>query len=366
VGAERACGRARISLRLGSTAAAALTIAIALPALAGAQNGIPHHGRGVTATRVRMSAHSATAYWTRARMAHAKPLSVESPAAAGHAPSTHSSTQPQGDPVVIDPAAPAGWQPYSTTPAPAGDRGGIPYQSSPGPISYTSFELTDTTSYPNRTHGIIFFKLGKFNYSCSGTAVNSTSGSVVMTAGHCVHEGGRHRPWATNLIFAPGYQDRVAPFGTWAARRLFTTKLWRKKARFSGDVGAAALNPNPAGQTVLSAVGARGIAFNLPRELTYRAYGYPVTPDPPFDGESLWACDSQFGYTDPYPEPKGPPQSAIGCNMQAGSSGGGWVVDDQFVNSSNSFGYSFLPEILFGPYYGDLAAQVYGSAAAAG
>ena len=299
-------------------------------------------------------------------MAHAKPLSVESPAAAGHAPSTHSSTQPQGDPVVIDPAAPAGWQPYSTTPAPAGDRGGIPYQSSPGPISYTSFELTDTTSYPNRTHGIIFFKLGKFNYSCSGTAVNSTSGSVVMTAGHCVHEGGRHRPWATNLIFAPGYQDRVAPFGTWAARRLFTTKLWRKKARFSGDVGAAALNPNPAGQTVLSAVGARGIAFNLPRELTYRAYGYPVTPDPPFDGESLWACDSQFGYTDPYPEPKGPTQSAIGCNMQAGSSGGGWVVDDQFVNSSNSFGYSFLPEILFGPYYGDLAAQVYGSAAAAG
>ena len=184
-----------------------------------------------------------------------------------------------------------------------------------------------------------------------------------MTAGHCVHEGGRHRPWATNFIFAPGYQDRIAPFGTWSARRLFTTRLWRKKARFSGDVGAAALNPNPAGQTVVAAVGARGIAFNLPRELAYRAYGYPVTPNPPFDGESLWACDSQFGYIDPYPEPKGPPQSAIGCNMEAGSSGGGWVVDDQFVNSSNSFGYSFLPEILFGPYYGDLAAQVYGAAA---
>ena len=54
------------------------------------------------------------------------------------------------------------------------------------------------------------------------------------------HPPARHRPWATNLIFAPGYQDRIAPFGTWSARRLFTTKLWRKKARFSGDVGAAA------------------------------------------------------------------------------------------------------------------------------
>ena len=66
------------------------------------------------------------------------------------------------------------------------------------------------------------------------------------------------------------------------------------------------------------------------------------------------------------PLPGGQGTAAIGDRLQhaAGSSGGGWVVDDQFVNSSNSFGYSFLPEILFGPYYGDLAAQVYGAAAA--
>jgi V8-like Glu-specific endopeptidase len=300
-------------------------------------------------------------------MANATPLTVEPPAGAPSASTStaaKSSTQPEGNPILVAPAAPQGGQPYSTSLAPARYRERLPDQATPGPIPYTSVELTDTTSYPNRTHGIIFFKLGKYNYSCSGTAVNSTSGSVVMTAGHCVQEGGKHRPWATHLIFAPGYQDRVAPFGVWAARRLFTTKLWRKKARFSGDIGAVALIPNAAGQSVESAVGARGIAFNLPRELTYRSYGYPVTPSPKFDGESLWACDSQFGYTDPFPEPKGPPQSAIGCDMQAGSSGGGWVVDDQFVNSSNSFGYSFYPGILFGPYYGDLAAEVYGMAAA--
>ena len=49
--------------------------------------------------------------------------------------------------------------------------------------------------------------------------------------------------------------------------------------------------------------------------------------------------------------------------MGVGSSGGGWVVGDQYVNSVNSFGYAFLPDILFGTYFGDAAAQVYDRAA---
>ena len=122
---------------------------------------------------------------------------------------------------------------------------------------------------------------------------------------------------------------------------------------------------NPRAQTVEGAVGARGIAFNQPREQVYRSFGYPLTPKPKFDGESLWACDSQFGMVDPYPERQGPAESGIGCDMAAGSSGGGWVVNDQYVNSVNSFGYAFYPEILFGTYFGDLAADVYARAAAA-
>jgi len=343
-----------------------LVVLLALPAPAGAREAVPADGQAVAAQRIGKSDEQVTAYWTQARMRHSTPLTVDPPEHAGSPAATGSSTQPQGDPVVIGPAAPAGWEPETTEPAASlrlRPGGGSPGGSG-APIPYTSVELTDTTSYPNRVHGIVFFRLGKFDYSCSGTAVNSTSGSVIMTAGHCVHEGGKGAPWATNLIFAPGYQDKFAPFGIWSARQLFTTKGWRKKARFSGDIGAAALNPNPAGQTVEAAVGARGIAFNLPREQTYHSYGYPVIPQPKFDGESLWACDSNFGYTDPFPEPKGSPQSAIGCDMQGGSSGGGWVVGDSVVNSTNSFGYSFLTEVLFGPYYGNEALQVYGRAQA--
>jgi V8-like Glu-specific endopeptidase len=347
-----------------------VVVALTFPGSAPARVPIPQHGRAVATKRVARPANRVSAYWTASRIAHATPLTIDAPTAEGGgaspAPSAHTSTKPHGDSIVIPPAAPQGWQPQTTSPPPAGDRQPRPDQGStgPGPIPYTTVELTDTTSYPNRTHGIVFFTLGKFDYSCSGTAVTSVNQSVVMTAGHCVNEGGKHRPWATNLLFVPGYEDQFEPFGAWTARRLFTTKGWRKRARFSGDVGAATLNPNVAGQTVEAAIGARGIAFNQPREQTYRAYGYPVSPQPEFDGQSLWVCDSQYGYSDPFPEPKGPPQSAIGCDMEAGSSGGGWVVGDQYVNSTNSFGYSFLPGVLFGPYYGDLAAQVYGRAAA--
>jgi hypothetical protein len=288
-------------------------------------------------------------------MADATPLEIEAPPAARASASAAGATSGGGEPIEIPAEAPDGWQPGTA----AGD-GGFGRQGLP----YSSVELTDTTSYPNVVHGIVFFRLGRYDYSCSGTVVNSPSQSVVITAGHCVHYGGRGGPWATHWLFVPGYQDKAAPFGAWSARRLFTTKGWRKKGRFSYDVGAAAMNVNAAGQSVEGTVGARGIAFNQPREQAYRSFGYPVAPKPKFDGESLWACDSVFEAVDPFPERSGPPQSGIGCDMGAGSSGGGWVVGDQFVNSVNSFGYAFMPDVLFGTYFGDAAAQVYARAVA--
>jgi V8-like Glu-specific endopeptidase len=287
-------------------------------------------------------------------MSNATPLTVEPPPLADGSPSS-APFERRGDPIAIPGAPPSGVGP----PLSRQSRG----QSLP-PIPYTSLELTDTTSFPNRTHGIVFFTLGRANHSCSATVVESATESVVVTAGHCVHLGaGGKQGWAHNFVFVPGYQDQVAPFGTWAARRLFTTKQWRKKGRLSGDVGAAALTSNATG-TVESVVGSRGIAFNQPREQAYRAYGYPVHPEPKYDGESLWACDSRFGYVDPFAPTKGAPQSAIGCDMAGGSSGGGWVVGDSFVNSVISFGYTFAPEVTFGPYFGNLAAKVYAAAAA--
>jgi V8-like Glu-specific endopeptidase len=342
--------------------AAVVSAALALAASAPASE-LPEPGRAVASHGLDRNAKRVVSYWTRERMRDAVPLTVEPPARSG-ASAMAAAAEGSSEPILIagEPPGAAGPSAVPRSDMVALGSGGGATASGGGPIPFTSAELTDTTTFPTSTHGIAFLKLGKSRYSCSATVVQSATESVVLTAGHCVHGGGKKAVWATNFLFAPGYQDKLAPFGTWTARRLFTTKGWRQRVRFADDIGAAALRPNAAGQTAESVVGSRGVAFNLPREQTYRAYGYPVEPVPKFDGESLWTCESQFGYTDPYPEPKGVPQSGIGCDMGGGSSGGSWVVGNGYVNSSNSFGYPFLHDVLFGPYYGNAAAKVYAAA----
>jgi hypothetical protein len=355
----------RLRFLISGGAVASVSAALVLSAPAMAEESLPKPGRAVVSKQVGKRAERVLSYWTRTRMSHAIPLTVEPPDASASSSVTGRGGSSRGDPILIEGQAPGG-SGGSPDAAPRGERlsRGFAPPRAPGPIPFSSTEMTDATAFPNRTHGNVFFTLGRADYSCTATVVNSLSQSVVVTAGHCVHFGGKGHPWATNWTFAPGYQDGFAPFGTWAARRLFTTKGWRKRTRFAYDVGAAAVHPNAAG-AVETVVGSRGIAFNQPREQFYRSFGYPVHPQPKFDGESLWTCDSQYGYSDPYPEPRGPAQSAIGCDMGAGSSGGSWVVADQYVNSVNSFGYSFLPDVLFGTYFGNAAAKVYAAAAGA-
>ena len=48
--------------------------------------------------------------------------------------------------------------------------------------------------------------------------------------------------------------------------------------------------------------------------------------------------------------------------VTGGSSGGPWVVGlggGNYVNSVTSYGYSSLPGVLFGPYFGDGAINLY-------
>ena len=114
-----------------------------------------------------------TSYWTARRMRRARPLEL----ALDHSPRG-------GRASSAAPARPALHQ------------------------SFNRFELTDTTSFPNRTHGQVFFTLpDERDFTCSGTVVTANSHSVVLTAGHCIHEGGAGSGFATNWIFVPGYRD---------------------------------------------------------------------------------------------------------------------------------------------------------------
>lgn len=210
------------------------------------------------------------------------------------------------------------------------------------------------TSAPTRTNGKVFFTDDGLNYVCSGTAVLSGNSSVVWTAGHCVHDGASN--FHPNWSFVPAYADGSRPYGTWTARTLLTTSGWANSGDFSYDNGAAVVNLN-GGQALTSVVGGRDIAFNTARNQNYAAHGYPAGP--PFNGQRLWVCNSPLIYDD---TSANPPTMGIDCDMTGGSSGGGWIANNAVV-SVNSYGYTTLPNVMFGPYQGSVAQSLYTQAA---
>lgn len=142
-------------------------------------------------------------------------------------------------------------------------------------------------------------------------------GQVTHTAGHCVKYQGT---WHTQWTFVPGYDNGNAPYGQWAAKTTLTTPQWEAGEDMNYDVGMAVVNP-PDEQRLTDVVGA-GIAFNQPKNQSMYTFGYPAAA--PYDG--------------------------TGAGVQA---------------SVNSFGYTFLPGCMFGPYFGADAQNLYNRAQAA-
>ena len=220
---------------------------------------------------------------------------------------------------------------------------------------YTSFEVQPPyTAFPASTNGKVFFTEKGVDYVCSGTALTSGNHSVVWTAGHCVNEG--PGAFVTNWSFVPAYRDGARPLGTWTARDLLTTTQWQSTGDFSYDLGAAVVNTNGA-STLTDVTGGRGIAFNYDANQHYVSYGYPAAK--PFNGQRLWACDAQLGTRD---TSLAPPSMGIGCNMTGGSSGGGWIVGND-VYSVNSYHYTQVRDVMYGPYQGSVAQDLFNRAA---
>jgi hypothetical protein len=213
------------------------------------------------------------------------------------------------------------------------------------------------TAFPTATNGKVFFTDNGVNYVCSGTALAGLTGRVVWTAGHCVNEG--PGDYFTNWAFVPAYRDGARPYGTWSATSLHTTSAWQSSGDLSYDLGAARV-AEPSRTATLTATigGGRTPAFNYARSQRYNAYGYPAGT--PFNGQRLWMCDSSLYMNDTN---RSPQTMGIQCNMTGGSSGGGWVVPtDGKVYSVNSYGYGSLRNVMFGPWQGEVAQELYTTA----
>ncbi|MEV5320219.1 peptidase [Streptomyces sp. NPDC052687] len=205
-----------------------------------------------------------------------------------------------------------------------------------------------------KTSGRVFFTFQGRTASCSGNAVTSQNASTVITAGHCVKYQGS---WHTNWVFVPAYDNGNAPYGQWTATKTLTTPQWEASEDINHDIGAAVVAPLN-GQRLTSVVGAQGIQFNGGYNKPMYAFGFPAAS--PYDGSKLIYCSGNSSRDFLLSQ-----DHSLACNMTGGSSGGPWFTGFSEATgqglqvSVNSFGYTFLPNRMFGPYFGNEAKALY-------
>jgi V8-like Glu-specific endopeptidase len=354
---DRVARRAALICMTGALAAAASAIAFGTAsARAGAH---PHAVPGITIT-----GHAAAVtpgqqagvrrYWTRSRMADARPA--------------HPAGQRHGHPgKAVRLRAPVGARRARAVPAqPPTPRPGLTGRKDAlrqHAAAAASAALWHGGGAVTRTTGKVFFTLSGHDYVCSGSTVAGGNAEVVVTAAHCVKNG--TGAWATNWTFVPGYANGKEPYGSFSASRFYVASQWSTQADNDYDVAFVRVNPASEGGAkvpVAQAVGGQGIAFGgQPTRAT--AFGYPA--DPPYSGGRLYYCHGKLS-PDPYHETD---DSGLRCAMTAGSSGGPWL--DGFspaagtgtITAVSSFKYSTNSRILYGTPLGSAAQALYQAAA---
>ena len=192
---------------------------------------------------------------------------------------------------------------------------------------YGTYEVADRLAYPNVTTGKIFARDRGGSYTCSGTVVNSRSNNILFTAAHCVRT--KRWGWARRLIFIPAYDEGAAPRGRWDWKTLYVPPQWTS-SRF--DYAAVKLQRR-GGRNIEARTGSTGFAWNQAYSQDYRALGYPGNY---FNGRRMMGCFSPLARTDS--SMGSPATNGIDCLMGGGSSGGGWLIDnDQYLASVMSY-----------------------------
>jgi V8-like Glu-specific endopeptidase len=211
----------------------------------------------------------------------------------------------------------------------------------------SSVRVLNSAAVGTRTNGkIIGVDPLAGGYSCSGTALNTPSHSIVLTAGHCVIEGGAE---GRQISFVPAYDHGDRPFGTFTAESVFVMPQWRHSENPDFDVAALRVRPNSLG-ALTDVVGGRGFATSKSRLAAFQIFGYPAAHA---GGEELRDCGAHgLGQDRLTVRFSGPPTMPASCDMAAGSSGGGWLFDGEFISGVTSYSYQGRPTQLFSPYFG--------------
>jgi V8-like Glu-specific endopeptidase len=287
---------------------------LAAAALASAPAASAHPAR-TGASQAQTEAERVARYWTPARMRAAVPLDMELRGGRLH----------RVEAAAVDPLATASFKPVPTPTAP-----------------------------PYSVNGRIFVRQGNLEGYCSGTAIDSPTRQLVLTAAHCVNSGprpgGRPAVWSQYLEFVPAYTGGATPFGTFVARRrhVAAPQAWIKAGNPDFDLGAFRTFPNEEGANVADAVGGGAtIVLDQDRNQKFQTFGYP--------GEStrMQGCQSPYVGDDALTYRfAGPPTMGIRCHWAPGASGGGWLIaEGTEINGVNTYLHTDDTSRTYGPYF---------------
>jgi V8-like Glu-specific endopeptidase len=176
----------------------------------------------------------------------------------------------------------------------------------PGTPTATSFNGVPTV-------GALFFTAGpeESAHFCTASVVYSPAGNLLLTAAHCVSDGGL----AGNLVFVPEYHDGQTPLGTWTVQSVVVAPGWAQSADPNLDFAFLTVAPSTSGRPLQWITGGNWLGVNRGYDHTIEAIGYPNTAEEPvgcrtrsFQGMPHQLQFNCHGYTD-------------------GTSGGPWLID---------------------------------------
>nr|WP_246251667.1 trypsin-like serine protease [Sulfitobacter algicola] len=157
----------------------------------------------------------------------------------------------------------------------------VPYEEGLESVFYPDDreEVTETETYPaSATVLITSSNLGR----CTGWVVAERT---LVTAGHCVHEGGAGGSWAEDVRVYAGRNGSVSPFGSCAVSHMFSVEGWVVERDKNYDYGVLIADCE-----LVSVTGAFGLADPDQEwlESAIEVTGYPV--DKPL---TQWAAEDK-------------------------------------------------------------------------
>lgn len=127
--------------------------------------------------------------------------------------------------------------PSSSLPAYGGLRSGSTVEHDEHPELVDMFGATtaiSSSAFPWSAQVRVFFTQGASTFFCSGTLVDPRT---VMTAGHCVHQGGPGGSWSTAVSVSAAWDGDDDAYGSANGIQLFSWTGWTQSSDYDFDIG---------------------------------------------------------------------------------------------------------------------------------